>query len=204
MRAFKTVNDSYVEPISFIVPRRAEVFQDDIYPPAVGSKPGVSASEWFGGMDAMPPKISLESLYNGEEPVAVPSSYKAPTSAPAAAKPPSPVKEKLEQPVSPPVSSVVQKGPPPSMSDQKSSIANMASKFADKDEDTLEGEPEEPSDDFDVAPRARESPKTMVNTEMPRTSGAAEPTPIAGTMRSPGADDTTVHPSAAGTDVSYP
>ena len=30
MRAFKTVNDSYIEPISFIVPRRAEVFQDDI------------------------------------------------------------------------------------------------------------------------------------------------------------------------------
>lgn len=30
MRAFKTVNDSYIERISFIVPRRAEVFQDDI------------------------------------------------------------------------------------------------------------------------------------------------------------------------------
>ena len=30
MRAFKTVNDTYIEPISFIVPRRAEVFQDDI------------------------------------------------------------------------------------------------------------------------------------------------------------------------------
>lgn len=28
MRAFKTVNDAYIEPISFIVPRRAEVFQD--------------------------------------------------------------------------------------------------------------------------------------------------------------------------------
>ncbi len=30
MRAFKTVNDSYIEPVSFIVPRRAEVFQNDI------------------------------------------------------------------------------------------------------------------------------------------------------------------------------
>lgn len=32
MRGFKTVNDSYIEPISFIVPRRAETFQRyDIY-----------------------------------------------------------------------------------------------------------------------------------------------------------------------------
>ncbi|CAI4211532.1 unnamed protein product [Parascedosporium putredinis] len=32
MRAYKTVNDSYIEPISFTVPRRAETFQSDIYP----------------------------------------------------------------------------------------------------------------------------------------------------------------------------
>ncbi|KAK7225754.1 hypothetical protein V2G26_013757 [Clonostachys chloroleuca] len=32
MRAYKTVNDSYVEPISFTVPRRAETFQADIFP----------------------------------------------------------------------------------------------------------------------------------------------------------------------------
>ncbi|OAQ99773.1 hypothetical protein LLEC1_06792, partial [Akanthomyces lecanii] len=34
MRAYKTVNDSYIEPISFTVPRRAETFQADIFPPA--------------------------------------------------------------------------------------------------------------------------------------------------------------------------
>ncbi len=44
MRAFKTVNDSYIEPISFIVPRRAEVFQDDIFPPAVGSEPSTACT----------------------------------------------------------------------------------------------------------------------------------------------------------------
>ncbi|KAL9048179.1 MAG: hypothetical protein Q9206_006192, partial [Seirophora lacunosa] len=60
MRAFKTVNDSYIEPISFIVPRRAEVFQGDIYPPVVGTKPAMSAAEWFDGMEGLPPKIDLE------------------------------------------------------------------------------------------------------------------------------------------------
>ncbi|KAL8636204.1 MAG: hypothetical protein Q9228_006373, partial [Teloschistes exilis] len=63
MRAFKTVNDSYIEPISFIVPRRAEVFQGDIYPPVVGTKPAMSAAEWFDGAEGFPPKIDLESIY---------------------------------------------------------------------------------------------------------------------------------------------
>jgi coronin-1B/1C/6 len=49
MRAFKTVNDQYIEPISFIVPRRAEVFQGDIYPPVTGKKPAMSAQAWFDG-----------------------------------------------------------------------------------------------------------------------------------------------------------
>ncbi|KAK4907724.1 hypothetical protein LTR28_000425, partial [Elasticomyces elasticus] len=34
---------------------------DDIYPPTVGSKPAMSAGDWFGGKEGLPPKISLES-----------------------------------------------------------------------------------------------------------------------------------------------
>lgn len=68
LRCFKTVNDTYVQPVSFIVPRRSEMFQSDIYPPTTGIKPGVTASEWFGGKTALPPKISLESIYEGEAP----------------------------------------------------------------------------------------------------------------------------------------
>jgi hypothetical protein len=44
------------------------MFQSDIYPPTTGLKPGVSAAEWFGGKTAAPPKISLESVYEGEAP----------------------------------------------------------------------------------------------------------------------------------------
>jgi len=127
MRAYKTVNDSYIEPISFTVPRRAEVFQSDIYPPATGTRPAVSAAEWLSGKDGVPSKIDLESVYEGTAPVEVKSDYKAPAPALVPAKASSPVKKEPES------SPVQQRAPPPSMSEQKGSIAAMASKFQDDD-----------------------------------------------------------------------
>lgn len=131
MRAYKTVNDSYIEPISFTVPRRAEVFQSDIYPPATGLKPAVTATEWFSGKDGIPPKIDLQSIYEGNGPTEVAADYKPPTSAPAPVKAPSPVKETAEP-------TPTQRGPPPSVSDQKASIATMASKFQDDEADDVD------------------------------------------------------------------
>jgi coronin-1B/1C/6 len=135
MRAYKTVNDSYIEPISFTVPRRAEVFQSDIYPPAIGIKPAVSAAAWLSGKDGIPAKIDLESIYEGNAPVELPADYKPPTPAPAPtpAKAPAPKKEE-------PTPIVAQRAPPPTMSEQKGSIAAMASKFQDN-------EPDEDDDD---------------------------------------------------------
>lgn len=137
MRAFKTVNDTYIEPISFIVPRRAEVFQDDIYPPATGSKPAVSKSEWYAGKDGVPAKIDLASIYAGEEPSEVPSDYKPPTREPS---PPPPVAKKAEpvpdpEPAEP---SAAIKGPPPSMKEQTASVKEFASKYHDEEDDTVE------------------------------------------------------------------
>ncbi|TGZ77125.1 DUF1900-domain-containing protein [Ascodesmis nigricans] len=66
MRGFKTVADSYIEPISFIVPRRAETFQSDIYPPAPSSEPALSAADWFSGSNAERNMFSLETLYDAE------------------------------------------------------------------------------------------------------------------------------------------
>jgi len=126
MRAYKTVNDSYIEPISFTVPRRAEVFQADIYPPATGLKPAVSAADWLAGKDGIPAKISLESIYDGDTPVEVASDYKPPTQAPipSPAKAPEPVKKEPEP-------TPTQRSPPPTMSEQKGSISALASKFQD-------------------------------------------------------------------------
>lgn len=134
MRAYKTVNDSYIEPISFTVPRRAEVFQSDIYPPAIGTKPAMSAAEWLSGKDGVPAKIDLESVYEGNAPAVVASDYKPPAAAPA----PTPVQAapKKEEPAPTPA----QRAPPPSMSDQKGSISAMASKFQDDDPESSDDE----------------------------------------------------------------
>lgn len=69
VRLYKTVNDSIIEPISFIVPRKSDNFQDDIYPDAPSSKPALSAEEWFDGKSVDGPVLfSLESVYDGTEP----------------------------------------------------------------------------------------------------------------------------------------
>lgn len=140
MRAFKTVNDSYIEPISFIVPRRAEVFQSDIYPPTTGNKPAMSVAEWFEGSDALPPKIDLESVYDGEEPTEVPGTSKpaAMQIRPASPKVSSPTKKEAEPPKEVSNSAIASRGPPPSMKVQQGSIASLATKFADNDDDSDE------------------------------------------------------------------
>ena len=150
MRGFKTVNDSYIEPISFIVPRRAEVFQGDIYPPVTGSKPGMTATQWLDGKDALPPKIDMESVYEGQEPVEVPSDYKSPAALspmpPSEPKKAEPVKEPASAKESVPPTPATARAPPPSMKEQGASVANMVSKFADKEEGVAE---EDDDDDVD-------------------------------------------------------
>ncbi|OTB17990.1 hypothetical protein K445DRAFT_266330 [Daldinia sp. EC12] len=131
MRAYKTVNDTYIEPISFTVPRRAETFQSDIFPPASGAKPGVSASEWLSGKTGLPPKIDFESIYEGNAPVEVPADYQppapAPAPAPAAAPKPAPKKEPEPTPAA-------ARSSPHSMKEQKGSMAAIASKYEDEAE----------------------------------------------------------------------
>ncbi|KAI9804088.1 MAG: Coronin-like protein crn1 [Sarcosagium campestre] len=163
MRAFKTVNDSYIEPISFIVPRRAEVFQGDIYPPATGAKPGVSAAEWFEGKHALPAKIDLESLYDGDAAVEVPAAQSKPSAASQQPPPSSPkaVSEpkKVVEPDAPTsaASAAALRAPKPGIKDAKSSMSELASKFADNDDDESDGEDDDDDadSDFDDVPPAK-------------------------------------------------
>lgn len=140
-RAFKTVNDTYIEPISFIVPRRSELFQDDIYPPTTGLKPAMGPAEWFAGKEAIPPKISMASLYDGEGLKEVTGVQEKPTPTSTAPEPkpaePAPVK-KASEPAPEPTPLVVR--PAPSMKEQGASMAAMVSKFADKEEESEEDE----------------------------------------------------------------
>lgn len=60
-RAYK-VAGSTIEPIGFIVPRKADSFQSDIYPPAPSSEPSLTAAEFFSGKE---PTLKLVDLENG-------------------------------------------------------------------------------------------------------------------------------------------
>lgn len=169
MRAYKTVNDSYIEPISFTVPRRAETFQSDIYPPAVGTKPAVSALEWLNGKTGLPPKIDLESIYEGNAPVEIASDYKhaphpAPAQAQAQASKPAAKKEEPK-----PASPVVARAPP-STADQKASISAMADKYK-ADESSSEDDDDAETSSFE------EIPKPAQRAAAPASASAAQPRP---------------------------
>lgn len=174
MRAYKTVNDTYIEPISFIVPRRAEAFQDDIYPPTIGLKPAMSATEWLEGAEAVPPKVSMESLFEGEGLKEVTAD---PVKSPAKAAPKAevaPVPAKEEPVVVEPPRAAVQ-APPASMKEQGASMSSMVDKFADK-----EAAEEEDESEFEEIqkPSQREATKAVpadVVTENVSTPTSATP-----------------------------
>ncbi|CRG83415.1 Coronin-like protein crn1 [Talaromyces islandicus] len=172
VRIYKSVSDTYIEPISFIVPRRSETFQDDIYPPTVGLKPAMSASEWLDGKEAIPPKISLESIYEGSGLQEVTPSQAKPTStisAPAL-EPAQPAK--AAEPVRSEPTPVVR--PAPSMKDQGASMAAMVDKFADDDE---EKEEVDDASSFEEVPKPVERASSPVKSTPPKEIPVIKETP---------------------------
>lgn len=58
-RILKLTSNS-VEPLSFVVPRKSESFQDDIFPDTAGTTPAHTADEWFAGSSKAPILVSLD------------------------------------------------------------------------------------------------------------------------------------------------
>lgn len=54
------LSNTLIEPVSFTVPRKSEMFQDDIFPDTFSYVATGSADDWFGGKDLEFPKVSLE------------------------------------------------------------------------------------------------------------------------------------------------
>lgn len=135
MRAYKTVNDTYIEPISFIVPRRAETFQEDIYPPTTGLKPAMSSHEWFDGAEGLPPKVSMESLYDGAGLKEVPAGdvHHTAKKAPEPIQVPEIKKEVEQAMVREPTMPAAARPPPPDIKEQGQSMMAAASKFQDQE-----------------------------------------------------------------------
>ncbi|KAL7988529.1 hypothetical protein Chor_007448 [Crotalus horridus] len=50
---------SLIEPISMIVPRRSESYQEDIYPMTAGVQPALTAQDWLNGTNKGPVLMSL-------------------------------------------------------------------------------------------------------------------------------------------------
>jgi coronin-1B/1C/6 len=57
-RLMKLTNNS-VEPLCFFVPRKSEVFQEDLYPDTISPEPSHTADEWLAGSNKPPKLMSL-------------------------------------------------------------------------------------------------------------------------------------------------
>ncbi|CAG0881182.1 unnamed protein product [Darwinula stevensoni] len=60
-RFYRLNNSGHCQVISFTVPRKSELFQEDLYPDTQGDIPAISADEWMSGKDAEPVLVSLKS-----------------------------------------------------------------------------------------------------------------------------------------------
>ncbi|KAK3520652.1 hypothetical protein QTP70_029783 [Hemibagrus guttatus] len=57
---FYKLHERKCEPIVMTVPRKSDLFQEDLYPDTIGPEPSVEADEWFEGKEGKPILISLK------------------------------------------------------------------------------------------------------------------------------------------------
>ncbi|XP_037339959.2 uncharacterized protein coro1cb isoform X2 [Pungitius pungitius] len=60
---FYKLHERKCEPIIMTVPRKSDLFQDDLYPDTAGPDPALEAEEWFAGKNGGPLLISLRDGY---------------------------------------------------------------------------------------------------------------------------------------------
>lgn len=79
-RFLKLTNTNSVEPLSFIVPRKAETFQADIFPDTFSGEASITAAQYFAGENGTVLKASMDPAKNGGKFAAAASSF-APSAA---------------------------------------------------------------------------------------------------------------------------
>ncbi|XP_035514831.1 coronin-1C-A isoform X2 [Morone saxatilis] len=60
---FYKLHERKCEPIVMTVPRKSDLFQDDLYPDTAGPDPALEAEDWFDGKNGDPIAISLKNGY---------------------------------------------------------------------------------------------------------------------------------------------
>mmetsp|Transcript_30028 Transcript_30028/g.39502 ORF Transcript_30028/g.39502 Transcript_30028/m.39502 type:complete len:444 (-) Transcript_30028:462-1793(-) len=90
-RLMKLTSNS-VEPLSFIVPRKSDAFQEDLFPPSFSGEPSHTADEWLAGSDQPPKTRSLDPSLAGsaEEMKTTQADFKP-------AKPPAQLQQELDE-----------------------------------------------------------------------------------------------------------
>ena len=53
-RIYKMHAKNWVEAIQFIVPRKSDMYQDDLYPDTISDEPSLTSDQWLGGQNAEP------------------------------------------------------------------------------------------------------------------------------------------------------
>ncbi|ODV93727.1 hypothetical protein PACTADRAFT_35477 [Pachysolen tannophilus NRRL Y-2460] len=101
LKSYKTVNDSVIEPLSFICPRRGEFFQEDIYPDCPSKKPALTAEEWWNKNATCdgPVLVRLKDLYEGSDEPTFKASEKITEKTTTPASVPASVPAKADQPI---------------------------------------------------------------------------------------------------------
>jgi coronin-1B/1C/6 len=132
-RGFK-LTTGMVEPLAFVVPRKAEGFQADIFPPAPSLEAALTADEWVSGKTSPPKVIDLKTK-------AI-TSYDGPKTAspPAASTPPAPKEEPKPAPV------------------KQSSITEKTGKLPDLRD--LEIKQDDPDSDEEITEAKKRAPST--------------------------------------------
>jgi len=61
-RFFRLNNNGLCQVIPFVVPRKSELFQEDLYPDTVSDVPAITGEEWWEGKNADPVLISMSDI----------------------------------------------------------------------------------------------------------------------------------------------
>ena len=222
---YKTVVDQRIEYVSFRVPRRAEEFQEDIYPDAPSNQPALTAEEWISGKEVDGPILmNMRAVYDDT----TPSFHAAEKqSTPEVTKTPEPVKKEEPKPVEKeelkpmkkeePVKSVSPSPPKTGTLDdlkEDDSVSNLLKKSSDLDQINNAEDPSkeestwDDEDDKPIAAPVVEEPKPVVakKVEEPKpvvTKKVEEPKPAekkpaaAAAVETPKKEETTTTTSAA-------
>jgi coronin-1B/1C/6 len=61
-RFYRLNNNGFCQVIPFVVPRKSELFQEDLYPDTVSDVPAITAEEWWEGTNKDPILVPMSEV----------------------------------------------------------------------------------------------------------------------------------------------